>query len=319
MISDLASSEVNSSLNIVFMGTPDFSIKPLEALVNSDHHIVAIFSQPPRRSGRGMKKNKTPVHSFADKKQIPVYTPKNFKSVDDINFIKNLNPDIIVVSAYGLLLPKEILDIPKFGCLNIHASILPRWRGAAPIQRSIMSGDKETGITFMLMDEGLDTGKIIKKFPVKINKDKNAKFLHDELSSLASSNLIETIDGYIAGKINPFNQEEKGVTYAEKIQKTDCRLDWKSNAEEVLLLVRALSPYPGAWFLTKKNKRVKVLDAKISITDNNFKPGEVTGGLIVGCKNNAIEILSVQPEGKKIMDIEDYLRGNPISVGEILE
>lgn len=319
MISNFASSEINSSLDIVFMGTPDFSIKPLEALVESDHNIVAIFSQPPRRSGRGMKKNKTPVHSFADKKKIPVYTPKNFKSVDDINFIKNLNPDIIIVSAYGLLLPKEVLDIPKFGCLNIHASILPRWRGAAPIQRSIMSGDKETGITFMLMDEGLDTGKIIKKFPIKINKDKNAKFLHDELSFLASSNLIKTINDYIAGKINPFNQEEEGITYAEKIQKADCRLDWKSNAEEVLLLVRALSPYPGAWFLTKKNKRVKVLDAKISMTDNNFEPGEVTGGLIVGCKDNAIEILSVQPEGKKIMDIEDYLRGNPISVGEILE
>ena len=216
-------------------------------------------------------------------------------------------------------MPKKILDIPKFGCLNIHASILPRWRGAAPIERSIMSGDKETGITFMLMDEGLDTGMIIKKFPIKIDQDMNAKSLHDKLSSLASDNLNDTLCKYVNGEIKLFNQEEEGITYAEKIQKAECRISWEKSADEILHLIRGLSPYPGAWFLSKKNKRVKVLDARISQIENNFKPGEVISEKVIACGDKAIEILSVKPEGKKIMYVEDYLRGNSISVGEILE
>tara|TARA_B100000212_G_scaffold274534_1_gene214041 strand:- start:251 stop:1207 length:957 start_codon:yes stop_codon:yes gene_type:complete len=315
----LISSKNHPPLKIIFMGTPNFSIKPLKALLRSTNKIIAIYSQPPRKSGRGMKMNKTPVHTFGEEKKIPVYTPQNFKNDNDIAFIKDLNPDIIIVSAYGLILPKKILNIPKFGCLNIHASILPRWRGAAPIERSIMSGDKETGITFMLMDEGLDTGMIIKKFPIKINQDMNAKSLHDKLSLLASDNIIKTLSEYVNGEIKPFNQDHEGITYAEKIQKVECRISWEKSADEILHLIRGLSPYPGAWFLSKKNKRVKVLDAKILQIKNNFKPGEVIGEKIIACGNNAIEILSVKPEGKKIMYIEEYLRGNSMSVGEILE
>ena len=301
------------------MGTPDFSIKPLKALLGSTNKIIAIYSQPPRKSGRGMKENKTPVHAFGEGEKIPVYTPQNFKNDNDIAFIKDLNPDIIIVSAYGLILPKKILDIPKFGCLNIHASILPRWRGAAPIERSIMSGDKETGITFMLMDEGLDTGMIIKKFPIKIDQDINAKSLHDKLSLLASDNLIDTLCNYVNGEIKPFNQKEEGITYAEKIQKIECRISWEKSADEILHLIRGLSPYPGAWFLSKKNKRVKVLDARISQIENNFKPGQVISEQVIACGDNAIEILSVKPEGKKVMYVKDYLRGNSMSVGEILK
>ena len=318
-MNSLISSKIHSPLKIIFMGTPDFSIKPLKALLESTNNIIAIYSQPPRKSGRGMKENKTPVHTFGEDKKIPVYTPQNFKNANDIAFIKDLNPDIIIVSAYGLILPKKILDIPKFGCLNIHASILPRWRGAAPIERSIMSGDKETGITFMLMDEGLDTGMIIKKFPIKIDQDMNAKSLHDKLSSLASDNLNDTLCKYVNGEIKLFNQEEEGITYAEKIQKAECRISWEKSADEILHLIRGLSPYPGAWFLSKKNKRVKVLDARISQIENNFKPGEVISEKVIACGDKAIEILSVKPEGKKIMYVEDYLRGNSISVGEILE
>lgn len=318
-MNSLISSKTNSPLKIIFMGTPDFSIKPLKALLGSTNNIIAIYSQPPRKSGRGMKENKTPVHAFGEGEKIPVYTPQNFKNDNDIAFIKDLNPDIIIVSAYGLILPKKILDIPKFGCLNIHASILPRWRGAAPIERSIMSGDKETGITFMLMDEGLDTGMIIKKFPIKIDQDMNAKSLHDKLSLLASDNLIDTLCEYVNGEIKPFNQEEEGITYAEKIQKVECRINWEKSADEILHLIRGLSPYPGAWFLSKKNKRVKVLDARISKIENNFKPGEVISEQVIACGDNAIEIISVKPEGKKIMYVEDYLRGNPMSVGKILE
>jgi methionyl-tRNA formyltransferase len=313
------SPKVDTPLKIIFMGTPDFSIKPLKVLLGSIHKIIAIYSQPPKKSGRGMKENKTPVHTFGDDKKIPVYTPQNFKNDSDIAFVKDLNPDIIIVSAYGLILPKKILDIPKFGCLNIHASILPRWRGAAPIQRSIMSGDKETGITFMLMNEGLDTGMIIKRFPIKIDQYMNAKILHDELSLLASNNLIDTLSKYVNAEIQPFNQEEEGITYAEKIQKVECRISWEKSAHEILLLIRGLSPYPGAWFLSKKNKRVKVLDARISHIENDFKPGEVISEQVIACGNNAIEILLVKPEGKKVMDVEAYLRGNSMSVGEILE
>ena len=318
-MNNLISSKTHSPLKIIFMGTPDFSIKPLKALLGSTNKIIAIYSQPPRKSGRGMKENKTPVHAFGEGEKIPVYTPQNFKNDNDIAFIKDLNPDIIIVSAYGLILPKKILDIPKFGCLNIHASILPRWRGAAPIERSIMSGDKETGITFMLMDEGLDTGMIIKKFPIKIDQDINAKSLHDKLSLLASDNLIDTLCNYVNGEIKPFNQKEEGITYAEKIQKIECRISWEKSADEILHLIRGLSPYPGAWFLSKKNKRVKVLDARISQIENNFKPGQVISEQVIACGDNAIEILSVKPEGKKVMYVKDYLRGNSMSVGEILK
>ena len=318
-MNNLISSETHSPLKIIFMGTPDFSIKPLKALLRSIHKIIAIYSQPPRKSGRGMKENKTPVHAFGEDEKIPVYTPQNFKDENEIAFIKDLNPDIIIVSAYGLILPKKILDIPKFGCLNIHASILPRWRGAAPIERSIMNGDEETGITFMLMDEGLDTGMIIKKFPIKIDQDMNAKALHEKLSLLASNNLIDTLCKYVNGEIQPVNQTEEGITYAEKIQKVECRISWEKNADEILNLIRGLSPYPGAWFLNKKNKRVKVLAARISHIKNNFKPGEVISEQVIACGNSAIEIISVKPEGKKEMYVEDYLRGNSISVGEILE
>jgi len=318
-MNNLISSKTHSPLKIIFMGTPDFSIKPLKALLGSTNKIIAIYSQPPRKSGRGMKENKTPVHAFGEGEKIPVYTPQNFKNDNDIAFIKDLNPDIIIVSAYGLILPKKILDIPKFGCLNIHASILPRWRGAAPIERSIMSGDKETGITFMLMDEGLDTGMIIKKFPIKIDQDINAKSLHDKLSLLASDNLIDTLCKYVNGEIQPFNQKEEGITYAEKIQKIECRISWEKSADEILHLIRGLSPYPGAWFLSKKNKRVKVLDARISQIENNFKPGQVISEQVIACGDNAIEILSVKPEGKKVMYVKDYLRGNSMSVGEILK
>ena len=318
-MNDLIFSKTNSPLKIIFMGTPNFSIEPLKALLGSAHKIIAIYSQPPRKSGRGMKENKTPVHTFGEDAKIPVYTPQNFKNDNEIAFIKDLDPDIIIVSAYGLILPKKILNIPKFGCLNIHASILPRWRGAAPIERSIMNGDEETGITFMLMDEGLDTGMIVKKFPIKIDQNMNAKSLHDKLSLLASDNLIDTLYKYVNDEIQPYNQEEEGITYAEKIQKVECRISWKKSADEVLHLIRGLSPYPGAWFLSKKNKRVKVLDARISHIKNNFKPGEVISEQVIACGKNAIEILSVKPEGKKVMNIEDYLRGNSMSVGEILE
>ncbi len=318
-MNDLIFSKTNSPLKIIFMGTPNFSIEPLKALLGSAHKIIAIYSQPPRKSGRGMKENKTPVHTFGEDAKIPVYTPQNFKNDNEIAFIKDLDPDIIIVSAYGLILPKKILNIPKFGCLNIHASILPRWRGAAPIERSIMNGDEETGITFMLMDEGLDTGMIVKKFPIKIDQNMNAKSLHDKLSLLASDNLIDTLYKYVNDEIQPYNQEEEGITYAEKIQKFECRISWKKSADEVLHLIRGLSPYPGAWFLSKKNKRVKVLDARISHIKNNFKPGEVISEQVIACGKNAIEILSVKPEGKKVMNIEDYLRGNSMLVGEILE
>ena len=205
----------SSPLKVVFMGTPVFSIKPLQELINSRHSVEAIYTQPPRKSGRGMKKNNSPIHNLALENNITVLTPLNFNEKNIIDTLEELSPDIIVVSAYGIILPKEVLKIPQFGCLNIHASILPRWRGAAPIQRSMMAGDKQTGISFMLMDEGLDTGSVLNNFEIPINYKYNAKFLHDELSRKAASELINTMDEYVNGSIVETPQENIGITWSD--------------------------------------------------------------------------------------------------------
>ena len=306
----------SSSLKVVFMGTPVFSIKPLQELINSRHSVEAIYTQPPRKSGRGMKKNNSPIHNLALENNITVLTPLNFNEKNIIDTLEELSPDIIVVSAYGIILPKEVLKIPQFGCLNIHASILPRWRGAAPIQRSMMAGDKQTGISFMLMDEGLDTGSVLNNFEIPINYKYNAKFLHDELSRKAASELINTMDEYVNGSIVKTPQENIGITYASKILKDESRLDWSKTSQEIFFSIKALNPFPGTWFESKENKRIKILDAEVNSLCG--KPGEVLDSLIIGCGENSLKILDVQPEGGKEMSVDDFLRGNPINIGCIM-
>ena len=306
----------SSPLKVVFMGTPVFSIKPLQELINSRHSVEAIYTQPPRKSGRGMKKNNSPIHNLALENNITVLTPLNFNEKNIIDTLEELSPDIIVVSAYGIILPKEVLKIPQFGCLNIHASILPRWRGAAPIQRSMMAGDKQTGISFMLMDEGLDTGSVLNNFEIPINYKYNAKFLHDELSHKAASELINTMDKYVNGSIVETPQENIGITYASKILKDESRLDWSKTSQEIFFSIKALNPFPGTWFESKENKRIKILDAEVNSLCG--KPGEVLDSLIIGCGESSLKILDVQPEGGKEMSVDDFLRGNPINIGCIM-
>ena len=306
----------SSPLKVVFMGTPVFSIKPLQELINSRHSVEAIYTQPPRKSGRGMKKNNSPIHNLALENNITVLTPLNFNEKNITDTLEELSPDIIVVSAYGIILPKEVLKIPQFGCLNIHASILPRWRGAAPIQRSMMAGDKQTGISFMLMDEGLDTGSVLNNFEIPINYKYNAKFLHDELSRKAASELINTMDEYVNGSIVKTPQENIGITYASKILKDESRLDWSKTSQEIFFSIKALNPFPGTWFESKENKRIKILDAEVNSLCG--KPGEVLDSLIIGCGENSLKILDVQPEGGKEMSVDDFLRGNPINIGCII-
>ena len=306
----------SAPLKVVFMGTPVFSIKPLQELINSRHSVEAIYTQPPRKSGRGMKKNNSPIHNLALENNITVLTPLNFNEKIIIDTLEELSPDIIVVSAYGIILPKEVLKIPQFGCLNIHASILPRWRGAAPIQRSMMAGDKQTGISFMLMDEGLDTGSVLNNFEIPINYKYNAKFLHDELSRKAASELINTMDEYVNGSIVETPQENIGITYASKILKDESRLDWSKTSQEIFFSIKALNPFPGTWFESKENKRIKILDAEVNSLCG--KPGEVLDSLIIGCGENSLKILDVQPEGGKEMSVDDFLRGNPINIGCIM-
>jgi methionyl-tRNA formyltransferase len=305
-----------SPLKVVFMGTPNFSVNPLRVLIDSIHNIEAVYTQPPRKSGRGMKKNNSPVHTLALHNNIPVITPLNFSEESVITSLREISPDIIIVSAYGIILPKDILNLPRFGCLNIHASILPRWRGAAPIQRSMMAGDKFSGISFMVMDEGLDTGSVISKFEIPINYKHNAGFLHDELSSKASSELINTINQYVNGFVTAIPQNNSGVTYASKIMKDESRLDWLKTSKEIFFTIRALNPFPGTWFKSNLDKRIKIIDA---VEDSlSGKPGEVLDSLIIACGENSLKILAVQPEGGNQMSVDDFLRGNPIKIGSIL-
>ena len=305
-----------SPLKIVFMGTPVFSIKPLQELINSRHSVEAVYTQPPRKSGRGMRKNNSPIHDLALENNISILTPLNFNEKDSMNTLKEIAPDIIIVSAYGIILPKEVLELPRFGCLNIHASILPRWRGAAPIQRSMMAGDKYTGISFMLMDEGLDTGSVLNNFEVPINYKYNAEFLHDKLSYKAASKLINTIEQYVKGSITAIPQEDLGITYASKILKSESRLDWSKTSQEIFFSIIALNPFAGSWFDSHKYKRIKIFDAEESGLCG--KPGEVLDSLIIGCGENSLKVLNVQPEGGKEMRVDDFLRGNPINIGYIM-
>ena len=305
-----------SPLKIVFMGTPNFSVNPLKALIESKHSLEAVYTQPPRKSGRGMKQNNSPVHNLALDNNIPVLTPLNFKEKNIIFALKEISPDIIIVSAYGIILPKDVLYLPRFGCLNIHASILPRWRGAAPIQRSMMAGDETTGISFMLMDEGLDTGPVLSKFEVSINYKHNSNFLHNELSNKASSELINAIEKYVDGLIVPIPQQESGTTYASKIMKSESKLDWSKSSKEIFLSIKALNPIPGTWFKSLSDKRIKILEAIECPLKG--RPGEIIDTLVIGCGENSLKILEVQPEGGNKMHIDDFLRGNPMKVGSIL-
>ena len=304
---------MTNRLRLAFMGTPDFSVPALTALIEAGHQVACVYSQPPRPAGRGHKERPSPVHAAALERAIPVRTPVSLKTVDAQAEFAALDLDIAVVVAYGLILPKAILTAPRLGCLNIHASLLPRWRGAAPIQRAILAGDGETGVTIMQMDEGLDTGAMLltRKLPITIGT--NAGALHDALSALGAEMIVEALQGVASGQLQPVAQPANGVTYAAKIAREEAKIDWTKSAAEIDRQVRAFAPVPGAWFQNGAD-RIKVLSS--SPANNRGVPGTVLDAIpMVACGDGALVLTRVQREGKGPMAIGDFLRGYALPPG----
>jgi methionyl-tRNA formyltransferase len=304
-------------LEIVFMGTPDFAVPVLDAVAGAGHRIVAVYSQPPRPAGRGLSELKSPVHRRAEAMGVSVRTPKNFKAETDRAEFASLKADAAVVVAYGLLLPAPVLGAPRFGCFNVHASKLPRWRGAAPIQRAIMAGDTVTAVNIMRMDEGLDTGPVCLGRDVPISTDMTAGELHDKLSELGAELMVEALAQLESGTLNATPQPQEGVTYAAKIDKRETRIDFGKPAHEVADHIRGLSPYPGAWFevnLGGKPERIKVLRA--SAISQSGEPGMLLDGeMTIACGEGAVRIEELQRAGKQPMKASDFLRGARLAPG----
>jgi methionyl-tRNA formyltransferase len=301
-------------MRIVFMGTPDFSVPVLDALVAAGHEIAAVYSQPPRPAGRGKKDRPSPVQARAEALGLPVRHPVSLKGAEAQAEFAALEADVAVVVAYGLILPQAVLDAPAKGCLNIHASLLPRWRGAAPIHRAIMAGDTETGVCIMQMEAGLDTGPVLLCRETAIGPEETTGALHDRLSKMGAAAIVEALarlDGLTAEP-----QPEAGVCYAAKIDKAEARVDWTAPAPHINNQVLGLSPFPGAWTMVA-GKRLKLLQSRLA--EGQGAPGEVLAGLTVACGQGAVEITRVQPEGKGAMDVKDWLLGARIAPGTVLE
>ena len=302
-------------MKIVFLGSAYFSIPTLVKLIEAGHEIACVYSQPPRRAGRGKKVNLTPVHEMALKYGITVRTPENFKLQKDKLAFFYLNADLTVVVAYGLILPLDIIEAARYGSLNIHASILPKWRGAAPIHRAIMSGDSETGVCIMKMDAGLDTGPVVANESTPIKADDTTSFLSDRLADLGAKLLIETIKKI--DELIPKPQSTIKVSYAKKIDKKEAKIDWSLDFQIIEQQIRGLSRYPGAWAYYNA-ERIKFLNVRIhsSNQNNQAEPGMVIGTpLVIACEGGALEITLLQRSGKSVQTTEDFLRGFPIQIG----
>jgi methionyl-tRNA formyltransferase len=310
------------ALRIIFMGTPEFSVPTLTALVDAGHTIVAAYSQPPRPGGRrGLELQKSPVHLAAERLGVAVFTPLNFKADDDRAAFRALEADVAVVVAYGLLLPEAILTGTRLGCYNGHASLLPRWRGAAPIQRAIMAGDAETGVMVMKMDKGLDTGPVALTQRVAIGPDTTGGELHDALMEAGGKLMVEAMARLETGALPLLPQSDDGVLYAAKIDKGETRIDFARPATEVHNHIRALSPFPGAWFelpVAGKPERVKVLGSRLA--HGSGKAGTVAAGseLTIACGNDAVTLTRLQKAGGKPLDAADFLRGTPVAAGTVI-
>jgi methionyl-tRNA formyltransferase len=302
-------------MRIVYMGTPDFAVPPLRALIDAGHQIICVYTQPPRPAGRGQREQISPVHEEAVRRGIPVRTPVSLRSEGAQKDFSALKPDVAVVAAYGLILPKGILTAPPYGCINIHASLLPRWRGAAPIQRAILAGDSETGITIMQMDEGLDTGPMLMQAKRAIGPTTTAQDLHDSLSTLGAETIVAALEKLQPGLLKAQPQPE-GATHAAKLTREEGRLDWKKPAAALERQVRAFTPWPGAWF-EHEAERIKVLAA--ALAEGKGAPGTVLDDrLTVACGEGALSITRLQRAGKAPMDAESFLRGYPIALGTTL-
>jgi methionyl-tRNA formyltransferase len=305
-------------LRLVYMGTPDFAVPALEALhKDTSVHMVGVYTQPPRPRGRGYKVTPSPVHQKAESLGLQVLFPPSLKGIDAQEVLRNLQPDLIIVAAYGLILPRAVLDIPIFGCINIHGSLLPRWRGAAPIQRAILAGDTKTGVTIMKMDVGLDTGDMILAQSTPI-ANKTSSDLYTELAHMGADLIIKTVHGLLEGSIKFSKQPEEGVTYAQKINKEEGLLDWAIPASVLLQQIRAFTPWPGSWF-ELKGQIIKVLKAEVVQFEDTVAPGTIVDqDLTIACGKDALRIQRLQPAGKPAMDADAFQNGAHLKVGQCL-
>ncbi len=300
------------------MGTPEFAVRALALILDSPHEVIAVYTTPPRPAGRGAEPRRSPVHGCAADNHIPVYTPGGLKDSETQAEFARLGADIAVVAAYGLILPKPILDAPRLGCINIHASLLPRWRGAAPIQRAILAGDTKTGITIMEMDQGLDTGPILAAEEIDIGPATTCAELHDRLAVLGGRMVVYVLNGLATGVIKPAPQPDQGAVYAAKLTRAEGRMDWRRPAQELERQMRAFSPWPGAWFEIE-GTRIKVIEARVMAEATGVVPGEVLDHrLTVACGGGSLRILTLQREGKKAQGAAEFLRGFNLSAGTLL-
>ena len=301
-------------MRVVFMGSAAFSVPALEALVSAGHAIVCVYCQPPRPAGRGRKARPTPVQAKAEALRLPVRHPVSLKGADALADFVALAADVAVVVAYGLILPQPVLDAPEHGCLNIHASLLPRWRGAAPIQRAILAGDTETGICVIRMAAGLDTGPVLLRRATAIGAEESAGGLHDRLSELGAQTIVETLERLPA--LVPQPQPEQGVTYAAKIEKVEGLIDWTCPAEQVSRQIRGLSPFPGAW-TTHAGVRLKLLGAR-EVRGEGVPGTVLDGAFTIACGAGAVQVTAAQAAGRAAQEADDFLRGHPLPRGAML-
>ena len=309
-------------MKILFMGTPDFAIPTLNAIIESGEEIVGVVTQPDKPKGRGYELLPTPIKAFALSKGLEVYQPQTLRDEDFSKLLEKLAPELIVVVAYGKILPENVLNYPKYGCINVHGSILPEYRGAAPMQRAIIEGKSETGVTIMYMEKGLDTGDMLLVEKCPINENDNFEDIHDRLSTLGASALIKTVEDIKCGSAVRIKQEDSLATYAAKIEKSDCALDFNKSAKEVHDLIRGLSPIPLSFTKTPDGKLLKVLESRVFDNEKVLgKVGEVISvgdDIRVACGKGALSLLRVLPEGKGRMSAADFVRGRKIKVGDIL-
>jgi methionyl-tRNA formyltransferase len=304
------------SNKIIFMGTPQFSVATLENLVKSRYKISCVYTQPPKESNRGQKLNPSPIQESAKNLNLVVRSPDSLNSEEEFKFFKDLNPEIVVVVAYGQLIPKKFLDIPKKGFINIHASLLPKWRGAAPIQRAVINLEKETGISFMKIIEELDAGPVMKKIKIKIDPSDSSGKISEKLSKIGSDNIVEALDNIFENRAKFIEQEHSSATYAKKIKKNEGKIDWKEDAKTILGKINGLNPSPGAWF-EYKTKRYKIWQA--SALDKKGPTGTILDdNFTVACKDKSIRITEIQKEGKKKLSLNLFLLGMSFKVGEII-
>jgi len=302
------------SQKIVFMGTSNFAVPILKSLYQNGYPISVVYTQPPKKSNRGQKFNKSPINLFSENISLDVRTPQSLKNNDEEElYLNKLQPDIVLVVSYGQIIPKNILKIPKNGFLNVHASLLPKWRGAAPIQRSIMNLDRETGISIMRINENLDEGPVCNQFSLKISKEMNSEELSEKLSLIASEKILNILDNIYDGNIKFKDQDHSKATYAKKIQKIEGKIDWNENAEKIIGKINGLYPYPGAFF-SFNGERYKILKAEKS--DTKGKPGDIVSeNFEVCCGEGSIKVLTIQREGKRVQKINEFLLGTQIKKG----